>query len=618
MLDQMEAAKNLKSKQISSKKKDQKNDGCTYKCSQCEENFSSIGAKRKHERHFHLVLKPFLCECGQQFGKLSEVNYHIRRIHNKEKNFICQICSKGFFKNSDLVSHLSTHETSGKFMCKDCGRRFKHVSNLIRHSRTHTGVKPYPCSVCNKRFSQIAALRQHQLTEEHKSKLAELIKNEKLKTENNNKTDVSLNDGQNESKSRKWWFYCKVCGERFQYSVLLRDHEIKHVSNKDVKCSSCMKNFSSVKELNNHSCFVSTKEGPTEVDSNSLDTRQSDEQILEEENLNLDLLSTLRDKMDPSKNEITENDNSPDKDKKIELTLSQNGQIMLDNDEVLLTLNDKVYGLLLINNDVTILENDEYLQVLNNKPQDLFTEVVDDSEKNSEIGNVFNIDSHPLESSGVNENRLSDMENWLWNQRTLDIQNENEITNFESGRVEETIEAVADLDKKSKNVNTFTCSECGKVFNKKGNYQQHLGIHFIKMQKHKCPECQRVFAWKSTLRKHIVKAHGEQMQYPCKQCGKIYHSSILVQHHIKRDHMNIRSHKCTYCGKSFFRKYDLKIHTRVHTDERPYICGVCGKRFRHLSHSIRHDKIHLRKEPEEEESSKVIGVIMFNNNTLAV
>lgn len=278
---------------------------------------------------------------------------------------------------------------------------------------------------------------------------------------------------------------------------------------------------------------------------------------------------------------------------------------MLDNDEVLLTLNDKVYGLLLINNDVTILENDKYLQVLNNKPQDLFTEIVDGSGKPIEIENVFSIDNQVLEGeiseASVDESRINAVESWLWNHKTLECQNENETSDqiFETSQTqtEEVVvaEELCPEEKNVKNLTTYTCSECGKEFNKKGNYQQHLGIHFITLQKHKCPECQLFFAWKSTLRKHIDKFHGEKTNYACEQCGKTYHSSILVQHHIKRDHMNIRSHKCTICGKSFFRRYDLKIHERIHTNERPYICGVCGKRFRHLSHSIRHDKTHLRK-----------------------
>lgn len=101
------------------------------------------------------------------------------------------------------------------------------------------GVKPYPCSICNKRFSQIAALRQHQLTEEHKAKLSQLMKDEKAECETLKNKNAVYQENQIGKEKRKWWFYCKVCGERFQYSVLLRDHEIKHVLNKDVKCNSC-------------------------------------------------------------------------------------------------------------------------------------------------------------------------------------------------------------------------------------------------------------------------------------------------------------------------------------------------------------------------------------------
>lgn len=72
----METAKNLKKKIIPNKKKGQKKNeesDESWKCDQCDESFSSNRAKRKHERYFHLVLKPYVCECGQQFGKLSEV-----------------------------------------------------------------------------------------------------------------------------------------------------------------------------------------------------------------------------------------------------------------------------------------------------------------------------------------------------------------------------------------------------------------------------------------------------------------------------------------------------------------------------------------------------------------
>ncbi|XP_071452318.1 zinc finger protein 420-like isoform X2 [Hetaerina americana] len=634
-----------------------------YPCSICGSRFDRVSQLHYHERRIHAGEKPHMCLiCSKGFFKRSDLRTHVN-IHLGINKSICETCGKQFNHVSNLIRHIRVHTGIKPYPCNICGRRFSQVNALQHHKDSHNTSRDYNCNLCRKQFKSNLLLKKHIRSMHSTSNTANQEEDSKSMVQNRRfycnvcgedfPFSAMLKD--HEAKHQKETnFHCNCCGsdyttaDDFKFHSCFDAEEIKNIKKEEASKKDVVNSYN---ELIRRITSEDTEE------DGALETRSQDE-ISKEENVKSELdnnILKIESNMPNKQDQIVEmrqcdtlqpphptdemaeveqlgnlseavKTGSATEDSQVCDTLSvvHPGDVEASwvvepgcattepNPEKWLNLRDQTDSEIVIymapinlNDNKTKkgpLTDEAYF-----KKYDNYT--ASELPENDEEFNMQVVD--PLSEEAVVSNQMTDAldsvdqliaSNSEGNNTDLkDPLDVTEVAKKDDGQNDQPddLADVAQTEKSKPAGKTFKCDECGKVFAKNSNYKQHLGIHFVDLQRYQCKICGQSFAWKSTLNKHMSNAHqtGPAPKFNCGFCSKEYTTSSQVQEHIKRDHFKERPHTCTECHKNFYKKYDLKVHLRTHTKEKPYICGACGKAFYHLSHIIRHERIHTGERP---------------------
>ncbi|XP_067635455.1 uncharacterized protein [Eurosta solidaginis] len=474
----------------------------------------------------------YLCDiCGKHFKKTWILKIH-KRIHSDEKPHKCDFCKKRFAQAGTLSEHMRTHTGEKPYKCKYCERCFTTKTLLNKHLRVHLGDNIHRCEFCPLAFHLASELRLHSTThkdedpEKHERNMAALREAEaKLRV---NRSKENLEDDK-QLKHQGNELECDICGKCFKKRSNLWQHKRNHSGERPYKCDICEKRFAHPSRVTAH----------------------------------------MR----------THTGERPYKCKYCESAFWQ----------------------------ISVLHTHLRLHLGVNIHRCKFCPLA--FPLASELR--LHLASHKNEDAETRERNMTALKE-------------------EEAKLKQKI--LKRKPKRYKNIRDknyqYPCDICGKHFKTTWDLNRHERSHSDE-KPHKCDSCEKRFTQAATLREHM-RTHTGEKPYKCKYCERCFTTRCVLNTHLRVNHLGDNIHRCEFCPLSFRLASELRLHSTTHKDEDPetrernmaalreeeakvkvnrgknicdknyqYPCDICGKRLKKKWDLNLHKRIHSGEKPHK-------------------
>ncbi|XP_072250585.1 zinc finger protein 1035 [Leuresthes tenuis] len=598
-------------------------------CTVCKKILPTVGELLQHRRS-HLQKGVLQCpDCPAQFQYPAHLLRHLKtHPHKKKKKMAhepeeetpikpqqsletvkeqdepkqvqCSLCKEVFDDPHILRKHCLTHISgSSSNQCPFCKLSFSDRRYLLRHMVKHTGDKPFSCTNCGKQFYRTMFLRLHS------QKCVPPQTSHSVTVEPNTKANIP--------------HACSICPRRFYKKDRLQKHLIAHRKKTLLLCSRCGQYFGPNK-IGQHKLVCNET-----ADLSTLDT------------------STTGNFMKSTSQASQNNNQTPSKSKATALLQFKCPYCTQRFRYRSLFLRHLVshtgvqpYACmhcgLRFGSQTLCLQHEAFCDGLSAAEQ---SEVVK-SDAAAKMDSLREATQKPL-PQGESEYKCKFCTKTFVKARNLrrHILTHNEVKPYRCKACDSCFSRYDHLKvhqarckaKKTRleiRIPKISLDDIGK------GWQSKFGIKPLeKPETMRCEVCLRSFPSQSKLSRHFTMFHGTK-PFKCTRCGASFSHDKTLKKHRKmrkcrkipektnvslplgvnqptenvtkpldgiRNRLLLRiqpllnkkfKYVCGYCPRAFKNSWQLNVHIRLHTGERPYSCEYCGERFIRKDYVQRH------------------------------